>query len=189
MASVTPGRASILINEWVSLWDHRTIWGLGLHHSSKFLSHLRKPKLARRSLVPFHQSKALMYFPHFYPEKFYNGSQIEKKCQISLLTSQPRPFSPLQWSDLSIFQLSPAYSSIFSSRALPAQYLSTGRAILLASFSQPPMQYLLTEWEFSRYLSTKPYSMSRPWVGDALDVSPPSIIPPGRGQVTCSAAK
>ena len=97
-----------------------------------------------------------MYFPHFYPEKFYNGSQIEKKCQISLLTSQPRPFSPLQWSDLSIFQLSPAYSSIFSSRALPAQYLSTGRAILLASFSQPPTKDLLTRWEFLRIFQPSP---------------------------------
>ena len=27
----------------------------------------------------------LIYFPHFYPDKFYNGSQIEEKCQISLL--------------------------------------------------------------------------------------------------------
>ena len=26
-----------------------------------------------------------MYFPHFYPDKFYKGSQIEEKCQISLL--------------------------------------------------------------------------------------------------------
>ena len=26
-----------------------------------------------------------MYFPHFYPDKFYKGNQIEGKCQISLL--------------------------------------------------------------------------------------------------------
>ena len=26
-----------------------------------------------------------MYFPHFYPDKFYNGSQNEEKSQISLL--------------------------------------------------------------------------------------------------------
>ena len=26
-----------------------------------------------------------MYFLHFYPDKFYNGSQIEEKCQISRL--------------------------------------------------------------------------------------------------------
>ena len=66
----------------------------------------------------------------------------------SYLTTQPRPFSPLQWSDLSIFQLSPGYSSIFSQLSPPTQYLSTGWAILLASFSQPPTQYLLTGWEF-----------------------------------------
>ena len=81
----TPGRASILINEWVFLCDHCTVWGLGLQHSRKFLSHLRKPKPAGRSLVPFLQSKALIYFLHFYPDKFHNGSQIEEKCQISLL--------------------------------------------------------------------------------------------------------
>ena len=72
----TPRWASVLIDECVSLWDHCTAWGLGLHYSRKFLSHLRKTKLTRRSLVPFLQSKALMCFPHFYPEKFYKGSQI-----------------------------------------------------------------------------------------------------------------
>ena len=82
---VTPGWASVLINVWVSLWDHCMVWGVGLDHSHEFLSHLRKPKPTRRSLVFFLQSKALMYFPHFYPDKFYKGSQIEGKCQISLL--------------------------------------------------------------------------------------------------------
>ena len=99
----TPRQANILINEWVSLWDHCTVWGLGLHHSHKFLRDLRKPKPAGGSLVPFLQSKALMYFPHFYPDKFYKNSQVEEKCQISLLTTQPGSFSPLQWCDLSIF--------------------------------------------------------------------------------------
>jgi len=84
----TPGWASILINECVSLWAHWTMWGLGLHHSHKFLSHLRKPKPAGRSLVPFLHNKALMYFPHFYPDKFYKGSQIEEKCQIRLLLNR-----------------------------------------------------------------------------------------------------
>ena len=32
-----------LINEWVSLWNHRTVWGHGLYYSCKFLTHLRKP--------------------------------------------------------------------------------------------------------------------------------------------------
>ena len=43
-------------------------------HSSKFLSHLTTPKSARRSIVTFLQSKALVYSPHFYPDKFYKGS-------------------------------------------------------------------------------------------------------------------
>ena len=67
------------------LWDHWTVWELGLHHSRKFLSRQRKRKPARRWLVSFLWSKTLKYFPHFYPDKFYNDSQIEEKCQISLL--------------------------------------------------------------------------------------------------------
>ena len=78
---------------------------LGLHHSHKFLSHQRKSKPAKRCLLPFLQSKALIDFPHFYPDKFYNGDQIEENCQISLLlnysakttqsptTEQPQHFS------------------------------------------------------------------------------------------------
>ena len=97
-----------------SPWDHCTVRGLCLHHSCKFLSHLRKPKLAQRSLVPFLQSKALMYFPHFYPDIFYNGSQIEKKCQISLLLNHSaKTMQSLQWSNLGIFQLSPLFLDFF----------------------------------------------------------------------------
>ena len=83
-----PGWASVLINVWFFLWDHFMVWRLSLHHSLKFLSHLRKTKLTRRSLVLFLQSKALMCFPHFYPEKFYKVSQIEGKYQITLLLNQ-----------------------------------------------------------------------------------------------------
>ena len=133
------------------------VWGLGLHHSRKFLSHLRKLKLARRHLVSFLQSKALKYFPHFYPDKFCNDSQIEEKCQISLLlnhsaktiqsptTEQPRHLSA-----------EPGYSSIFSQLSPHIQYLSTRWAIILASFSQPPTQYLLTGWEFLSVFQPSP---------------------------------
>ena len=44
---------------------------------------------------------------------FILTSQIEGKCQISLLSTQPKLFSPLQWSDLGIFHLSPGYFLIF----------------------------------------------------------------------------
>ena len=106
----------------------------------------------------------LSYFPHFYPDKFYNGSQIEEKGQISLLlnhlaktiqsstTERPQHLS----AEPQVFL------DFFPQLNMPTQFLSIGWAILLASFSQPPMQYLLTEWEFSRCASTKPYSVSRP---------------------------
>ena len=161
-----PGQASVLINEWVSLWDHCTAWGLGLHHAHKVLSHLRKLKLARRSLVLFLQSNALMYFPHFHPDKFYSGSQIEEKCQISLLTTQPRPFSPLQWSNLGIFQLSPSYSSIFFSPIeppYPVPFYCVGNS---PGIFQPAPHPVSFAWVgISLYLSAEPYSVSRPWVG------------------------
>ena len=48
----TPRRASILINEWVSLCDHCVVWGLGLHHSHKFLSP-EKTKTGQEESCPF----------------------------------------------------------------------------------------------------------------------------------------
>ena len=114
-------RTSKYFNEWVSRWAHCTVWGLALHHSPKFISHPRKPKLAGRSLIPFLQSKALMYFPPFYPDKFYKGSQTEEKCQISLLlnhsakTIQPPPterpwhLSAEHWVFLDFFPVEPPY--------------------------------------------------------------------------------
>ena len=74
----------------------------------------------------------------------------------SYLTIHPRPFSPLQWSNLVIFLLSPGYSSIFSQLSPAIQYLSTRWAILLASFSQPPTQYLLTGWVFFSVIQPSP---------------------------------
>ena len=125
--SATLGWASILINEWISLWDHCMGWGLGSHHSGKFLSHLRTPKPAGRSIVTFLQSKALIYSPHFYPDKFYKGSWCEEKCQIHLLPNHStKPLSPIQRSNLGIFQPRPRYSLIFFNPALTASTFLLG---------------------------------------------------------------
>ena len=157
----TPWRPSILINEWVSLWAHCTVWGLGLHHSHQFLSHLRKPKLAGRSLVPFLQSKGLMYFPHFYSDKFYKSNQIEEKCQISLLLNKSAKTiqSPTTERPQHLSVGPRVFLDFFSQSSPPTQYLSSGWEIL-ASFSQPPTQYLWVG--ISQYLSTEPHSVSRP---------------------------
>ena len=123
----TPGRANILINEWVSLLDHCMVWGLGLHHSSKFLCHLRKPKPARRSLVPSLWRKVLMYFPHFYPNKFYKDSWMEEKCQISLLPMHSAEIiqsSTMEWPQY-LFNWALGIPRFLSVEA-PNQYLSTG---------------------------------------------------------------
>ena len=62
-----------------------------------------------------------MYFPHFYSDKFYKGSQIEEKCQISLLlnrsaktiqsptTEQPRHLSAEPQVFLDFFPIEPPY--------------------------------------------------------------------------------
>ena len=74
---VTLGWARILINEWVSPWDHCTVWGPGLHHSYKFISHLRKTKISRVDSCPFLPEQRSNIFS-FYPDKFYKGSGIEE---------------------------------------------------------------------------------------------------------------
>ena len=112
--------------------------------------HLRKLKPAGRSFVPFLQSKVLMYFPNFYPDKFSKGSQIEEKCQISLLLNHSaktiqsptteRPQHPSAEPRVFLYFFFPVEP--------PYPYLSTVWAILLPSFSQPTTQYLLTGQEF-----------------------------------------
>ena len=105
----------------------------------------------------------------------------ESVRSASYLTTQPRPYSPLQWSDLRIFQPRPGYSLIFSNQGAPTQYLSTWWAILLASFSRPPTQYLLTGWEFlCIFLPSPTHCLDHKWVvlGCFTQVVPPS--PPVR---------
>ena len=159
--------------------------------SHQFLSHLRKLKPAR-SLVPFLQSKALMYFPHFYPDKFYNGSQTQEKCQMSLLTTQPRPFeSPkTEWPQhlsaepqvfLDFFPIEPLYP-------VPFHWVGNSPGI----FRPAPPHPASFDWVgITQYLSTEPHSVSRPWVGmpRMFHPGPLSIFPTRRGQVTCSTAK
>ena len=191
---VTPRWASVLINEWVSLWDHCMVWGLGLHHSCKFLIHLRKPKPAGRSLVPFLQSKALIDSPHFYPDKFYNGSQIEGKCQISLFFNHlaktvqsptmewPWHLSAEPWVFLDFFPIEPPYPG-------PSHWVGNSPGIF-----QPAPHPVSFAWVgISRYLSAELHSVSRPGVGISwIFFTHPhhsSIFPAGRGQVTCSTIK
>ena len=185
---VTPRWASVLINEWVSLRDHCMVWGLGLHHSCKFLSHLRKPKPAGRSLVPFLQSKALIDSPHFYPDKFYNGSQVEGKCQISLFLNhlaktiqsptmeQPRHLSAEPWVFLDFFPIEPPYPG-------PSHWVGNSPGIF---------QYLLPGWEFlGIFQLSSTQCLDQEWVYPGCFTHPPhpSIFPAGRGQVTCSTIK
>ena len=87
----------------------------------------------------------LIYFLHFYPDKFYNGSQIEGKCRISLLLNHLA--KTIQSSTMGRPQHLSAkpqvFLDLFHNQAPPP-----GWAIPLASFSQTPTQYLLTGWEF-----------------------------------------
>ena len=159
-------RASILISEWVSLRDHCTVWGLGLHHSRKFIRPLRKPKLARRSLVPFLQSKALTYFPHFYPDKFYNGSQVEENCQISLLLNHlanpiESPTTERPWHLSAEPQVFLDFFPIKPPSPVPFHWVGNSPAICQPASYPASFDWVGISW----YLSTKPHSLSKPWVG------------------------
>ena len=172
------------------LWDNCMVWGLALHHSYKFLSHLRKLKLTAKTLVPFLWSK-VVYSPHFYANKFYKGSQTEGKCQLSLLlnhsvkttqfptTKWPRCLSAKPWVFLNVFQLTPP----------PVSFHWVGNSPGIFK-PHPPPPYLLTGWEFHGVFHTSPtHCLDHEWVCPGCFICPtptPSIFLTGRGQVTCS---
>ena len=141
----------------------------------------------------FYRAKLSCIFLTFILSYSIMAVQLRKSVRsASYLTTHPRPFSPLQWSNLGIFQLSPSYSSIFFLQlSPPTQCLSTGWAILLASFSQPPTQYLLPGWEFLCIFQLSPTQcLDHEWVCPrCFTQAPPSIFPTGMGQVICSTTK
>ena len=134
-----------------------------------------------------------MYFPHFYTDKFYKGNQIEEKCQISLLLNNSAktiqsPTMEQPWH----LSAEPIIPRFFSPQLSPTtQCLSTGWAILLASFSHPLTQYLLPGWEFLCIFQLSPTQcLDHEWVCPrCFTQAPPSIFPTWRGQVTCSTTK
>ena len=148
------------------LWDNCMVWGLALHHSYKFLSHLRKLKLTAKTLVPFLWSKVVVFSPHFYANKFYKGSQTEGKCQISLLlnhsvkttqfptTKWPRCLSAKPWVFLNVFQFTPS----------PVSFHWVGNSPGI--FKPHPPTPITFDWVGTSWcLSTEPHSLPRPWVG------------------------
>ena len=77
---------------------------------------------------------------------------------VSYLITQPRPLSPLQWSNLTILQLTLRYYLfylfIFSVKlspppTVPFHWVSSFQVVFFFS-NQSPTQYLLTGWEFLR---------------------------------------
>ena len=168
------------------------VWGLGLHHSCKFFSHLWRPKPARRRLVLFLWTKALPYSPHFYPDKFYNGSRIEGKCQISLLLNHsantiqsttmewPWHLSAEPWVFFDFFPpVEPPY---------PVPFHWVGNSP--GAFQPVPYPVSFVWVGISQYLSTESHSVFRPKVCMPRMFHPsPHIFPTRRGQVTCSTAK
>ena len=141
----------------------------------------------------FFRAKLSCIFLTFILTNFIKAVKLRKSVRsASYLTTQPRPFSPLQRSNLGIFQPSPRYSSIFSQSSPPTHYLSTGWAILLASFRQPLTQSFWTRWEFLGIFQLNPIQcLDHEWVcpGCFTCTPLPIIFPTRRGQVTCSTAK
>ena len=141
----------------------------------------------------FFRAKLSCIFLTFILTNSIKAVKLRKSVRsASYLTTQPRPFSPLQWSNLGIFQPSPVIPRFFFPQlSPPTQCLSTRWAILLASFSQPPTQYLLIRWEFLSIVQPSPTQcLDHEWVYPRCFTRvPPSIFPTRRGQVTCSTAK
>ena len=152
----TPGQASILISEWVSLWDHCMVWGLGPHHSHKFLQ-------PGEVLSLFFRAKLSCIFFTFILKNSTKAIKLRKSVRsASYLTTQPRPFSPLQWSNLGIFQSGPKYSSIFFPIKPPYPVPFTWVGNSSGIFQPAPHPVSLGWVGLPQYLSTEPHSVSRP---------------------------
>ena len=108
-----PRGASVLINEWFSQWGHCAVWGLGLHHSCSFSITWEKWNWPGGILSLFFRAKLSFIFLTFIPTNSIMAIKLRKSVRsTSYLTTQPRSFSPLQWSNLRIFRLSPGHSLI-----------------------------------------------------------------------------
>ena len=108
-----PRGASVLINEWFSQWGHCAVWGLGLHHSCSFSITWEKWNWPGGILSLFFRAKLSCIFLTFILKNSINAVKLRKSVRsASYLTTQPRSFSPLQWSNLRIFRLSPGHSLI-----------------------------------------------------------------------------
>ena len=103
--------------------------------------------------------------PHFYPDKFCNGSQIEGNCQISLLLyhSAKTIQSPTMEQPWNLSVRSQVFLNIFPNWALSRPVPFYWVTIALASLSQPPSPNswhpVSFDWVgISPYLSTEPHS-------------------------------
>ena len=127
--SATPGRASVLINEWVSLWDHCTIWGLCLHHSHKFLSHLRK---LGRVLFLFFGAKLWCNIFTFIPTNSIKAAKLRKSirsasyfnhsAQTTQSPTTEQNLVSFNQASLSIFPLGEYFPGIFQPGPSPVSF-------------------------------------------------------------------
>ena len=102
------------------------------------------------------------YFPHFYPDKFYNSHKTEVKCQISLLLNHSARIIQTMWH----WHLSAkpwVFLDFFPNWAplpVPFHWIDNSPGIF-----QPAPHPVYFAWVgTSQHLSTEPYSGSRPWV-------------------------
>ena len=81
-----------------------------------------------------------LHSPHFYPDKFCDGSQIEGKCQISLLLNHSAKTiqSPTVEQPRNLSVRSQVFLNFFPNWALSRPVPFYWVTIALASFSQPP---------------------------------------------------
>ena len=137
----------------------------------------------------FFRAKVSCTFLTFILTNSIKAIKLRKSVRsASYLTSQPRPFSPPQQSDLSIFQSGPGYSSIFFPSRVPL--LSTfpvgGKFWHLSASPRPS----IFGWEFLSIFQPSPTQyLDHKWVCPRCFTPHPSIFPTRRGQVTCPTSK
>ena len=143
----------------------------------------------------FFRAKVSCIFLTFILTNSIRATKLRKSVRsASYLTSQPRPFSPPQWSDLSIFQSGPGYSSIFfpieSPYSVPFQWVGNSGIFQPAPDPVSLVGIPIFRWEFLSIFQPSPTQyLDHKWVCPRCFTPHPSIFPTRRGQVTCPTSK
>ena len=136
----------------------------------------------------FFRAKVSCIFLTFILTNSIKAIKLRKSVRsASYLTSQPRPFSPLQWSYLSIFQSGPGYSSIFfpieSPYSVPFQWVGNSGIFQPAPYPVSLVGIPIFGWEFLSIFQPSPIQcLDHKWVCPRCFTPPPVSFLLGGGR-------